>query len=111
MARAGVSCGGAAQRQVKLNRWGRPFKEGIVAPAWVDKIPESGTAKLYGVGFSGPTYWPQDALNNAGESARGMLAPALASHVEVLGTDTANAASQGGATINKEATDAVMQHS
>ncbi len=108
LALAAVSCGGPEQRQVKLNRWGKPFKEGIVAPAWVDKIPESGTAKLYGVGFSGPTYWPQDALNNAGESARGKLALALASHVEFLGMD---AASQGGATINKEATDVVMQNS
>jgi hypothetical protein len=111
LALAAVSCGGPEQRQVKLNRWGKPFKEGIVAPAWVDKIPESGTAKLYGVGFSGPTYWPQDALNNAGESARGKLALALASHVEFLGMDTADAASQGGATINKEATDVVMQNS
>jgi hypothetical protein len=108
---AAVSCGGPEQKQVKVNRWGRPFKEGIVAPAWVDQIPESGAGKLYGVGFSGPTYWPQDALNNAGESARGKLALALASHVEFLGMDTADAAAQGGATINKEATDVVMRNS
>lgn len=96
----------------KLNRFGRPVKQGIVVPGWVDKIPESGQGKIYAVSFSGPTYWPQDALNNAVENARGKLALAFTSHVESLGMDTETAAArQGGAIINKEATDVVMQNS
>lgn len=107
-----VACGGApATPPPKLNRWGKPYKEGIVVPAWVDKIPENQKGKLLSVGFSLPTYWPQDALNNAQEDARGKLALALGSHVEVLGIDTATASRQGGATINKEATDLVLQNS
>ena len=61
------------------------MKEGIVVPGWVDKAPESGKGKLLAVGFSQPTYWPQDALNNAAENARGKLALAMTSHVEYLG--------------------------
>ena len=107
-----AACGGATVvPQPKLNRWGKPYKEGIVVPAWVDKLPENGRGKLMAVGFSQPTYWPQDALNNASEDARGKLALALGSHVEVLGLDRATASSTGGATINKEATDLVLQNS
>jgi hypothetical protein len=107
------ACGGAAKTQPppKLNRFGKPYKEGVVAPPWVDKIPEAGKGKLLAVGYSAPTFWPQDAINAAGEDARGKLALALTSHVEVLGMDTATATAQGGATINKEATDVVMQNS
>src|ERR1700681_1710721 len=86
-----LACGAGKQQaaQVKLTRWGKPLKEGIVVPAWVDKLPETSGGKLQAVGFSAPTYWPQDALNNAAEDARGKLALALGSHVEFLGMDTA----------------------
>src|SRR5260370_28029428 len=107
------ACGGAAKTQPppKLNRFGQPYKEGVVAPPCVAKTREAGKGKLLAVGYSAPTYWPQDAINAAGEDARGKLALALTSHVEVLGMDTATATAQGGATINKEATDVVMQNS
>lgn len=108
---AGCGGGKAVAPQPKLNRFGRPYKEGIVVPAWVDKLPENGKGKLVAVGFSQPTYWPQDALNNAREDARGKLALALGSHIETLGMDTATATSAGGAVINKEATDLVLQNS
>ena len=107
-----AACGGGkAGPQPKLNRWGKPYKEGIVVPVWVDRLPENGKGKLVAVGFSQPTYWPQDALNNANEDARGKLALALGSHVESLGMDRASATGAGGATINKEATDLVLQNS
>src|SRR5260370_15141773 len=107
------ACGGAAKTQPppKLNRFGQPYKEGVVAPPWVDKIPEAAKGKLLAVGYSAPTYWPQDAINAAGEDARGKLALALTSHVEVLGMDTATLTAQGGALINKEATHVVRQNS
>ncbi|HZX93560.1 MAG TPA: hypothetical protein VFE90_03530 [Myxococcales bacterium] len=95
----------------KLNRWGKPYKEGVAVPAWVDKVPEAAKGKLVAVGYSQPSFWPQDAINAAAEEARGKLALALTSHVEVLGMDTATAESTGGATIDKEATDVVMQNS
>ena len=107
-----LACSGAPQKpEQKLNRFGRPVKKGIQVPDWVDRIPESGKGKLYAVGFSLPTYWPQDGINNAAENARGKLALAMTSHIEFLGMDTATATSQGGAIINKEATDVVMQNS
>jgi hypothetical protein len=83
-------------------------KEGLVPPPWIDKLPESGGGKIYGVGYSAPTFWPQDALRNAEEDARGKLALALASHVEVLGLDTLAGKS---ATIDKEATDLLLRNS
>ncbi len=95
----------------KLNRWGKPYKEGIVVPAWVEKVPESSRGKLVAVGYAQPSFWPQDAIDNAANDARGKLALALASHVEALGIDTATETSSGGATINKEAADVVMQNS
>ena len=104
----------AAQRQPgppRLNRWGKPWKEGIAVPAWVENVPESGPGKLVAVGYSQPSFWPQDALDAAAADARGKLALALASHVEVLGIDTATEAGGSGATIGKEATDAVLQNS
>jgi hypothetical protein len=111
-----LACGGGKavvpeKPQAKLTRYGKPYKEGIVAPAWIDKLPENGKAKVYGVGYSGPTFWPQDALNNAAQDARGKLALSLASHIEVLGIDTMNGNGNGGATINKEATDLMLQNS
>jgi hypothetical protein len=100
-----------AEPQVKLNRYGKPYKEGVVAPVWIDKLPENGKSKVYGVGYSAPTFWPQDALNHAAQDARGKLALSLASHVEVLGMDTMNGKGNGGATIDKEATDLMLQNS
>jgi hypothetical protein len=111
------ACGGcaAAQKpsapQVKLNRWGTPYKEGIVIPAWVDKVPESAKGKLVAVGYSQPRFWPQDALDAAANDARGKLALALGSHVEVVGIDSARDTANRGATINKEAADVVMRNS
>ena len=107
-------CAGAAKTQPpapKLNRWGKARKEGVVVPSWVDRLPESSEGKLVAVGYSAPSYWPQDAINNAGEDARGKLALALTSHVEVLGMDSATGVGNAGATISKEATDVLMQNS
>ena len=106
-----LSCG-TEEKQVKLNRFGRPMKEGIKVPGWVEKPPEQRQGKLYAVGFSQPTYWPQDAINGASQDARGKLALGLTSHIESLGMDTMSGSGpQGGATINKEATDVMMQNS
>jgi hypothetical protein len=111
-----AACGGGkavqpAEPQARLNRWGKPYKEGIVAPAWIDRLPENGKTRIYGVGYSAPTFWPQDALNNAAQDARGKLALALASHVEVLGLDAMRGDGNGSATIDKEATDLLLQNS
>jgi hypothetical protein len=115
--------------EVKLNRWGRPLKQGTPAPAWVERIPENGKGRLVAVGRSGPTFWPQDAINNAADDARGKLALALASHVEVLGENvesissatlpgSTSSATPPGSTarektvqVNKEASDVVLQNS
>lgn len=108
------ACAGAPRTQPpapRLNRWGKPYKEGIAVPSWVDRLPESGQGKLVAVGYSAPSYWPQDAINNAGDDARGKLALALTSHVEVLGMDSATGSRDAGATISKEATDVLMQNS
>ena len=109
-----AACAGAQKRSEpppKLNRWGKPWKEGIAVPAWVEKVPESGTGRLVAVGYAQPSFWPQDAIDSAAEDARGKLALALASHVEVVGIDSADQSSNRGATINKEATDVVMRNS
>jgi hypothetical protein len=114
LALALTGCAGAqkpGEPPPKLNRWGKPWKEGIVVPAWADKVPESGGGKLIAVGYAQPSFWPQDAINAAADDARGKLALALSSHVEVLGIDTATGTANGGATINKEATDVVLQNS
>src|SRR3954454_4527820 len=95
----------------RLNRWGQPYKEGIAAPGWVDKLPEAASGKLVAVGYSPPSFWPQDAIDAAADEARGKLALALTSHVEVLGIDVQDARGASGATIGKEATDVVMRNS
>jgi hypothetical protein len=77
----------------------------------VDKLPESGQGKLVAVGYSRPSFWPQDAINAAADDARGRLALALSSHVEVLGVDSESESADRLATINKEATDVVVQNS
>jgi hypothetical protein len=109
-----AACGSdkaAEKPEPKLNRWGKPYKEGVVAPPWIDKLPESDRTRMYGVGYSPPSFWPQDAIDKAGQDARGKLALALASHIEVLGIDVATGSGNGGAQINKEATDLVLQNS
>ena len=112
VALAAVACGGAPTRpEVPSNRWGRPLAKATPAPAWVDKLPESGKGRLYSVGRCGPTYWPQDALNNAAEDARGKLALSLASHVEFLGENVQTGARDHNVQVNKEASDVVMQNS
>jgi hypothetical protein len=114
IALAGAACTGVQKRgepAPKLNRWGKPWKEGIVVPAWVDKVPESGGGKLVAVGYSQPSFWPQDAIAAAADDARGRLALALTSHVEVVGIDSADENGNRGATINKEATDVVLRNS
>src|SRR5467141_1989763 len=110
---AGVACASAQKPAAapRLNRWGKPYKEGIAVPAWVTRVPENGPGRLIAVGYSQPSYWPQDAIDAAADDARGKLALALASHVEVLGIDTATATATGGATISKEATDVVIHNS
>src|SRR2546422_7285238 len=108
------ACAGArkqAEPPPKLNRWGKPWKEGIAVPAWVERVPESGNGKLVAVGYSQPSFWPQDAINAAADEARGKLALALASHIEVLGMDRATGQGSRGVMIDKEATDVVMQNS
>jgi hypothetical protein len=114
IALAAAACSGAQKRvepAPKLNRWGKPWKEGIVVPPWVERVPESGGGKLVAVGYSQPSFWPQDAINAAADDARGKLALALSSHVEVLGIDSADESGNRGATINKEASDVVLRNS
>ena len=77
-----TACAGAQKRvepSPKLNRWGKPWKEGVAVPPWVDKVPESGNGKLVAVGYAQASFWPQDAINAAADDARGKLALALAS--------------------------------
>jgi hypothetical protein len=64
------------------------------------------------VGRSGPTFWPQDALNNAREDARGKLALQLAAQVERYGaaTDASGSAARA-VDIDKEATDLLLRTS
>ena len=109
-----LACAGGRKQSgppSKLNRWGKPWKEAIAVPAWVERVPESGNGKLVAVGYSQPSFWPQDAINAAADDVRGKLALALASHIEVLGMDRATGQGSGGVTIDKEATDVVMQNS
>src|SRR5712671_55169 len=109
---AACACGGnAPHRPVpRLNRWGKPLSSRPV-PDWVDKLPQSGRARVVAVGRSGPTFWPQDALNNAREDARGKVALQLAAHVERYAAATD---ASGGATravdIDKEATDLLLRN-
>jgi hypothetical protein len=109
---AGIAC--ASQKPAagpRLNRWGKPYKEGILVPAWVQKVPENAPGKLVAVGYAQPSYWPQDAIDAAAEDARGKLALALASHVEVLDLDSASGSGSRIAIINKEAADVVLRNS
>src|SRR2546429_9048644 len=108
-----LACAGGRKQSgpsPKLNRWGKPWKEAIAVPAWVERVPESGNGKLVAVGYSQPSFWPQDAINAAADDARGKLALALASHIEVLGMDRSTAQASRGVTIDKAAPDVVMQN-
>jgi len=114
VALAGIACAGArkpAAPQPKLNRWGKPYKEGIRVPPWVEKVPENAAGKLLAVGYAQPTFWPQDAIDAAAADARGKLALALTSHVEVLGIDTSTGSAGNNATITKEAADVLLRNS
>jgi hypothetical protein len=105
------ACGSSSKPQVKLNRWGQPLKEGAPPPSWVEKIPESTKDKHVAVGFCGPTFWPQDAMNNAAEDARGKLALSLSSKVERVQQNVEQTDYSRSLDITKEATDLVMQNS
>lgn len=74
----------AEKAEAHLDQWGKPVSA-RPPPSWVAQLPVSTATRVYAVGRSGPTFWPQDALANASEDARGKLALALASHVERLG--------------------------
>ena len=74
-------------------------------------MPGNGPGKLVAVGYAQPSFWPKDAIDAAADEARGKLALALASHVEVLGIDSETEAASHGATVGKEATDAVLRNS
>src|SRR5438445_172492 len=92
------ACGGNAPQKPapKLNRWGKPLVA-RPAPDWVEKLPQSSRTRIVAVGRSGPTFWPQDALNNAREDARGKIALQLTAHVERYGaaTDASGRAARG----------------
>ena len=106
------ACGANAPQKPapKLNRWGKPLAKGPV-PDWVDKLPQSSRTRVVAVGRSAPTFWPQDALNNAREDARGKIALQLASHVERYGA-AADATGQPAVAvdIDKEATDVLLRN-
>ena len=106
----GPACS-SAPTKVKLNRWGQPAKDGLPPPPWVDKLPESTKERTYAVGFCLPTFYPQDAMNNAAEDARGKLALSLSSKVEKVTQSVEQSDSQRKLDITKEATDLVMQNS
>src|SRR5947209_9280243 len=61
----------------------KPAASSAPMPGWVNEPPQV-NGRVYAIGRSGPTYWPQDALNHAMEDARGKLAIALQSKMEVL---------------------------
>ncbi|HYR20681.1 MAG TPA: hypothetical protein VEQ15_14380 [Myxococcales bacterium] len=106
------ACGGNAPQKAapRLNRWGKPLSSRPV-PEWVDKLPQSSRTRVVAVGRSGPTFWPQDALNNAREDARGKVALQLAAHVERYGaaTDASGRAARA-VDIDKEATDLLLRN-
>jgi len=106
------ACGGNAPQKPapKLNRWGKPLVA-RPAPDWVEKLPQSSRTRIVAVGRSGPTFWPQDALNNAREDARGKIALQLTAHVERYGaaTDASGRAARA-LDIDKEATDVLLRN-
>ena len=126
VASAALGCGGgkaALKPEPKLNRWGRPIPASAPRPpAWIDTAPDQTSGRIYAVGFSGATFWPQDAIGHAAEDARGKLALSLSAHYEVLGesVETATGSGRTGAAATdsikqldllKAATDLVVQNS
>ena len=106
------ACSGNAPQKPspRLNRWGKPLSARPV-PEWVDALPQSSKTRVVAVGRSGPTFWPQDALNNAREDARGKIALQLASHVERYGAATeASGRATRAVDIDKEATDVLLRN-
>jgi hypothetical protein len=110
-----LACGGGMQEvkpAPKLNRFGHELGTARPVAPWVDKAPESTRERYIAVGFSKPTFWPQDALSNASEDARGKLALSLSSHIEVFGQSTqSNSGHDRSLDLTKEATDLVVQNS
>ena len=109
-----LACGGNAtvKPAAKLNRFGHELGEAKPVAPWVDRAPESTRQRYIAVGFSKPTFWPQDALNNAAEDARGKLALSLSSHIEVFGQSTQSSSGHDRSLdLTKEATDLVVQNS
>jgi len=106
------ACAGNAPQKPapKLNRWGKPLMA-RPAPDWVEKLPQSSRTRIVAVGRSGPTFWPQDALNNAREDARGKIALQLTAHVERYGAATdASGRAAHAVDIDKEATDVLLRN-
>ncbi len=55
-------------------------------PAWVDRMPRQKDT-LCAVGYSGPTFYQQDCLGNAAESARGHLADTISATIKTITID------------------------
>jgi hypothetical protein len=101
---AALACGGG---QVKKNA---PAVRSAPMPGWIERAPLV-EGRVYAVGHSGPTFWPQDALNNAAEDARGKLAIGLQSKMEILTKRADRGADSTHVDLVKAATDMVMQNS
>lgn len=54
---------------------------GKLGPGWLDNLPASG-GKAFAVGYSGPTFEPETARQNASETAIENLASSLRAHVQ-----------------------------
>ena len=80
------------------------------APGWLDRVPVV-EGKVYAIGRSGPTFWPQDALNNAAEDARGKLAIGLSAKMESLTKRADDGRSSTHLDLIKAASDMVVQNS
>lgn len=113
LALLGTASCGTTEKQVKLNRWGKPIPEHPQPPPkWIANPPKSSHAAMFAMGYSGPTFWPQDAINNASEDARGKLALSLSSNAESYRQEVQTSGGHASALdLTKEATDLVMQNS
>ena len=80
------------------------------APGWLERAPAV-EGKVYAIGHSGPTFWPQDALNNAAEDARGKLAIGLSAKMEILTKRADTGETSTHVDLVKAATDMVVQNS
>ena len=79
-------------------------------PSWVADMPAV-RGKVYAVGRSGPTFWQQDALSQAQEDARGKLAIALQSNMEVLTKRVETSSGTAHLDLVKAASDMVLSNS